>query len=107
MTTSKPPKLTKVDLEKNLQKGIIKFLKGKGCFVMKLTPGGGVPAGTADVFFCKEGFYGWIEVKKAKNADHQPGQDQFIAKMDGWSWARFVWPAIWPEVAKELEEILR
>lgn len=103
---SKPPKLTKVDLEGKLQRTILKFLKSKGCFVMKTTPGGGVPTGTADIFFCKEGFYGWIEVKKAKNAAHQPGQDQFIAKMDGWSWAAFVWPENWSEISHELEEML-
>lgn len=101
-----PPKLTKNDLEGKLQKEIIKFLKGKGCFVMKTTPGGGVPTGTADIFFCKEGFYGWIEVKKAKNATHQPGQDAFIAKMDDWSWARFANPSNWGEIKDELEEML-
>lgn len=106
MNANKPPKLTKVDLEKKLQGEILKFLRSKGCFVMKTTPGGGIPAGTADIFFCKEGFYGWIEVKKAKNAPHQPGQDAFIAKMGDWSWATFANPSNWPNIKEELEEML-
>ena len=106
MPTKKAPKLTKDDLEGKLQQEIIKFLKSKGCFVMKTTPGGGVPTGTADIFFCIDAFYGWIEVKKAKNATHQPGQDQFIQKMDNWSWAKFVNPSNWEEVKAELSQML-
>lgn len=93
-------------LESKHQTDVINFLKGKGCFVMKITPVPGIPKGTADVFFCKEGFYGFIECKAAKDSTKQPGQEQFIKKMDGWSYGKFSYPEIWPEIKKELESIL-
>lgn len=94
--------------EADFQRQVIQFLKKHGCFVMKTTPGPGVPKGTADILFCKEGFYGWLECKQAKNSKHQPGQDQFISKMDEWSYAKFVWPGEqWEKVQKELEFMLR
>lgn len=101
MTTEKKPK------ESPVQKEVIKFLKKHGCWVMKVTPVPGVPTGTADVFFCREGFYGWLECKATKTSKRQPGQPQFIAKMDDWSYARFVHNGNLEEVLKELEEILR
>lgn len=107
MTTSKLPKLTKTDLESKFQKDVIKFLKQHKCFVMKITPMPGIPDGTSDVFFCKEGLYGFIECKKSKNAKSRPGQDEFVKKMDEWSFGRKAYPENWDEVQKELEELLK
>lgn len=88
-------------------KTVIPWLRKQGCFVMKLQPGNGVPSATADVFFCKEGFYGWLEVKQAKNSKKQPGQTAFVKKMDEWSYARFCYPANWSEIKTELAELLK
>lgn len=93
-------------MEKELQAKIIKWLKSKGCYVMKTQPGAGVPVGTSDIFFCKEGFYGWIEVKRSKTSKFQPLQREFIAKMDNWSWARVVYPENYDEVKTELSQML-
>lgn len=91
--------------EAKLQSDIIKFLRGKKCFVMK--PGGaGVPVGTSDIFFCLEGFYGFIEVKRSEKAPFQPLQLEFLEKMNDWSWAKAVWPDNWPEIQAELEVML-
>lgn len=92
-------------IEKKLQSEIIKYLKSKGCFVMKCG-GSGVPTGTADVFFCVEGFYGFAEVKASKTSKFQPLQREFLEKMNNWSWARRVDPTNWQEVKAELENIL-
>ncbi len=93
--------------EANFQATAIKWLRSKGCFVMKVQAGPGVPNGTADVFFCKEGFYGWLECKQSKSSKKQPGQEAFVEKMDGWSYAKFVWPGKrWDEVKAELSEML-
>lgn len=73
---------------------------------MKLKPGGGVPTGTADVFFCKEGFYGWLELKISAKAKAQLGQEPFIFKMHEWSWAKFVYPENWEEIKLELDDLL-
>lgn len=96
-------------IEQTLQAKVIRYLKSKGCFVMKVQASPGVPRGTADVFACKEGFYLFLEIKASRNSKHQPGQDAFIAKMAEWSYARFVWggkDSNWPAVKAELEAIL-
>lgn len=93
-------------MESRLQTKIVKWLKDQGCWVMKTRPGPGTPVGTADIFFCKEGFYGWLEVKASRNAKVQPLQRSFVDKMAKWSYARFVYPENWGEVRTELERIL-
>ena len=92
--------------ESKLQSDIIKYLRSKDCFVMKLTVVPVIPTGTSDIFFCLEGFYGFIEVKASKKAPFRPLQEEFIAKMDEWSWARVVYSENWPEVKQELEQML-
>ena len=91
--------------EAKLQSDIIKYLKKKECFVMKPS-GSGVPAGTSDIFFCYEGFFGFIEVKKSYNASFQPLQKEFIDKTNEWSWAKAVYPENWLEIKQELEMML-
>lgn len=91
--------------EAKLQSEIIQWLRGKGCFVMKCG-GSGVPVGTSDIFFCCEGFYGFIEVKKSAKTKFEPLQPEFLAKMAEWSWAKAVYPENWLEVQQELEAML-
>lgn len=93
-------------MESKLQSDIIKRLHGRGCWVMKTRPGMGTPSGTADIFFCKEGFYGWLEVKSSSRAAFRPGQESFIEKMADWSWAKIVYPENIEEVLAELELML-
>lgn len=94
-----------MSIETDLQTKIIKWLRGKGCFVMKCS-GPGTPTGTSDIFFCTEGFYGFIEVKKSAKAPFQPLQPEFLAKMAEWSWAKAVYPENWLEIKVELEFML-
>lgn len=91
--------------ESQLQSEIIRYLRSKHCFVMKCA-GPGVPKGTSDVFFCLEGFYGFIEVKRSEKAPFQTLQPEFLKKMSEWSWAKAVWPDNWIEVRSELEQML-
>lgn len=106
-TTKKCPKLTKADLESKFQAEVVKFLKKNGCEVFKMTPGAGIPDGTEDLLFLKDGFWGFLECKTSKTAKHQPGQDKTVARHNEMSYSRFIWPEIWPEVQKELGEILK
>lgn len=103
----KPPKLTRGDLESKFQAEIVRWLRKKGCFVWKCKQDATTQAGVSDLFFCFEGFYGFIEVKKSKIARRRPGQKEFIEKMATWSWARMVYPENWGETKQELEEILK
>ncbi len=93
-------------LEKKLQAEIIKYLHSKGCFVMKCGAVPGIPVGTSDIFFCYEGFYGFIEVKRSKTAPFRALQKEFLKKMAEWSWSRVVYPDNWLEVKSELEAML-
>lgn len=93
--------------ESDLQAKIIKWLRSKGCVAMKLAPGMGIPRGTPDILFLKEGLWGFLECKRAKNAPKQPGQQQMVDKLNEWSYARFVSPENLEEVQRELEELLR
>ena len=92
--------------EAKLQSEVIKWLRSQHCFVMKCSVMPGIPAGTSDVFFCYEGFYGFIEVKKSKTAKFQPLQPEFLEKMHNWSWAKAVYPENWDEIKQELEGML-
>lgn len=104
---TKCPKLIKSDSEGNFQKKVIKWLRDQGCWVMKITPMAGVPTGASDLFFCKDGFYGFLECKKSKIAKRQPGQEAFVKKMNEWSYAKMIWPANWEETKAELGEMLK
>ena len=93
--------------EADFQKKVLSWLKKQGCFALKYEQNATTRAGVADVFFCKEGFYGWIECKKAKNSPLRPGQKEFIMKMSEWSYGKIVFPENWEETKKELTELLK
>ena len=94
--------------EKDFQKTVIKWLKSKGCIVLKYQQNATTIAGVSDVFFCKEGFYGFIECKKAKNSSLRPGQQAFINKVNEWSYGKIVWPGdCWEKAKKELDILLQ
>ena len=93
--------------EGKFQKTVIKWLKSKGCVVLKYEQNATTRAGVADVAFFHEGFYGFLECKKAKTSPLRPGQKQFIQKMDDWSYGKIVYPENWDIIKKELGEMLR
>lgn len=96
--------------EADLQAKIIKHLKKQGCIALKYPQNATTIAGVSDIFFCKEQFYGFIEVKKTRTSKRRPGQKEFVDKINEWSWAKIVWggeDSNWPEVQRELEEILK
>lgn len=93
--------------EADFQKKVIQWLKSKGCITLKYEANATTRVGIPDVFFCKEGFYGFLECKKAKNSPIRPGQKEFIEKVDNWSYGKIIYPENFDEVKKELEEILR
>lgn len=106
-TTKTCPKLTKADPEAEFKKKVIKWLKAKGCEVFKMNPGAGVPDATEDLLFLKEGFWGFLECKKSKNAKHRPGQDKTVARHNEMSYSAFCYPENWDKIQKELEKMLK
>jgi Holliday junction resolvase len=93
-------------MEAKLQKEIIKYLKSKGCFVVKLQSGPGVPTGSPDILALYEGAWLCIEVKASEKARYQPLQKERLAKLDAWSWAKAVYPENWEETKLELDNFL-
>lgn len=92
--------------EANLQSIIVKYLKAKGCYVIKTRPGVGTPDGCPDIIFMLEGFWGTIEVKSNPKAKYQPLQEETLEKLNNWSWSKRVDPIDWPEIKAELENML-
>lgn len=92
--------------ESDFQYKIIQWLKAQGCYVIKNSAVAGVPVGTPDIVFFKEGFYGFIEVKRTKSSRFQPLQKEALKKLDDWSWAKAVHPENWPEIQTELISML-
>lgn len=93
--------------ESTLQDKIIKWLRSQKCIVLKYQQNATTRSGVPDILFLHEGFWGAIEVKRAKNAPFRPGQKAMVEKMDSWSWAKVVYPSNWPEVQKEIKELLK
>lgn len=96
--------------ESDFQKTVIKWLRSKGCVVLKYQQNATTRAAFPDIFFVKDGFWGAIEVKKTKTSPFRPGQREMVAKLDSMSWAKIVWGgnnSNWPEVQEELKEILK
>lgn len=97
-------------LEKDFQSTIIKWIRSKGAVVFKYQQNATTRAGLPDIFFVKDGFWGAIEVKKTKSSPFRPGQKAMIERLDSMSWAKVVWggkSSNWPEVQKELTEMLK
>lgn len=92
--------------ESSLQSIIVRYLKDKGCYVIKTKPQPGTPIGCPDIIFLLEGFWGALEVKASISAGFKPLQEDTLLKLGKWSYAKVVFPDIWPEVRQELENIL-
>lgn len=92
--------------EAKLQSDVIRYLRDKGCYVIKAKPGAGVPMGCPDIIFMLEGFWGGIEVKANPRSAFKVLQEETLEKLNIWSWAKVVHPENWVEVKQELEVIL-
>lgn len=93
-------------MEAKVQKRLIEYLRGKGCYVIKTKPGLGTPVGTPDVIALLEGLWLAFEVKAHANSAYQPLQKEVFAKLADWSIARVVHAENIDEVIAELDKIL-
>jgi Holliday junction resolvase len=93
-------------MESKLQSDIIKWLKGKGAYVIKTRPGPGTPVGCPDIIFMFEGAWGAIEVKGGKTAKFQQGQKLTLDRFSEWSPFIYVaYPQNWPEIKNSLTKL--
>lgn len=97
-----------MSIETTLQAKIRKYLRDKGCYVIKTRPDAraSTPTGCPDIIFMLEGFWGAIEVKASPKAPYKPLQEETLDQLNEWSWAKRVDPTNWPGIREELNKIL-
>ena len=93
-------------MEAKVQKRLAQHLRSKGCFVIITKPQPGTAAGTPDIIFMLEGFWGVIECKRSKDAPWRPLQKERFEKLADWSWGAVAYPENCDEVIAEIDAIL-
>lgn len=93
-------------LERDFQKNLIKELKDifVGCIVMKNDSS--YIQGIPDLLILYNDKWAALEVKKSRTASHRPNQEYYVDKMDGMSFARFIYPENKEVVLDELQQTL-
>lgn len=92
--------------ESAVQSDLIKFLKKRGCYVIKTKSGMGTPVGCPDVLALLEGMWLVFEIKANEKSSFQPLQKETIEKLDTWSYGRVVHSGNLQAIKAELEMIL-
>ena len=102
--------------ESNFQSKVKTWLKQKGCFVIVMSAGPGVPDGTPDVCALFNGG-GWamleVKAKSPYKKDGTPLKGAFkplqiptIKKLNDMYYSAVVYPENWDKIKKELEQII-
>ena len=95
-------------LERDYQKGLIKRIKNlmpEGTRIIKNDAK--LKQGIQDLLVSYGNRCAWLEVKKSKNAKHQPNQDYYVNKLKGMSYSSFISPDNEEVVLNEISNALR
>ena len=94
-------------LESKFQSQVIKKIKSSmpDALIFKMDPN--YIQGTPDLLILNDGQWAALECKASKNAKHQPNQEFYVDKMNGMSFARFIFPENEEEVLNELQQALQ
>ena len=92
--------------ESKFQKELIDKIEERlpGCIIMKNDPN--YIQGIPDLLILHGNKWASLECKKSEKASHQPNQDYYISKMNGMSYASFVYPENEQEVLDEIQRAL-
>ena len=95
-------------IEKALQTKVACWLRQKGCVVIKMPAGyASIPVGFPDLLVLIDGGgFAALEIKASEKAKFQALQKEWLAKLDGMYYARVINPTNWPDVKKELEDMI-
>lgn len=75
-----------------------------GCIVTKMDPTD--IQGMPDLLILYKNKWATLELKRSRNATHQPNQDYYVDKMNKMSFSRFIFPENEEEVLHELQQSL-
>ena len=91
-------------LEKDFQSKLINTLNDrfKGCIVLKNDSG--YKQGIPDLLILYKNKWAALECKRTGSSSIRPNQDYYVTKMDGMSFARFIFPDNEEDVLNELEQ---
>lgn len=94
-------------LEKDFQKKFVRELEAifDGCILIKNDAG--YIQGFPDWTMFYKNKYAVLEIKKSKNAQHQPNQDYYIDLIDSMGFARFVYPENKNDVIEDLRRYFK
>lgn len=94
-------------LEKDYQKKLVIKLKEMfpGCLVMKNDAQ--LKQGIPDLLILHNNKWAALEVKNSEKAHHQPNQDIYVDRLNGMSYATFIYPENEEQVFKELRRVLK
>lgn len=92
--------------ESKFQKDLIGKIKKTfpDCIVIKNDPT--YIQGIPDLLILNGDKWASLECKKSENASHQPNQDYYVSKMNGMSYASFVYPENEKEVLDAIQRAL-
>lgn len=92
--------------ESKFQAKLKKKLKSMfpGCIVTKMDPTD--IQGMPDLLILYKNKWATLELKRSRNATHQPNQDYYVDKMNEMSFSRFIFPENEEEVLHELQQSL-
>lgn len=94
-------------LEKDFQKKFIRELEAifDGCILIKNDAG--YIQGFPDWTMFYKNKYAVLEIKKNKNAQHQPNQDYYVDLINSMGFARFVYPENKNDVIEDLKRYFK
>lgn len=90
--------------ESEFQRNLKKRLESEfpGCIVLKNDAD--YIQGIPDLLILHKDRWAMLECKRSSKASHQPNQDYYVEKLDGMSYASFVYPENIEEVFHDLRE---
>ena len=93
--------------ENQFQSKLIEDLESRfpGCIILKNDSS--YRQGIPDLTIFYQDKWARLEVKKNKNAVHQPNQDYYVDQMNKMSFSRFIYPENKEEVLHELQQAFR
>lgn len=93
--------------ENRFQSKLIEDLESRfpGCIILKNDSS--YRQGVPDLTIFYQDKWATLEVKKNKNAVHQPNQDYYVDQMNKMSFSRFIYPENKEEVLHELQQAFR